>query len=192
MFFFMKNLRNEERERTNKKEFYEKHMTEIRCILEICPVGGGLNIFFQGGLAPVSAWNPPGKPYIYWSRARGWAQPCPLYSLYTTLNEIKRLEKAWEISKGGKKLTRTEKEVWEATKKKFKKNLNVQLCKKKGLWKKNLNKIFESKSERKTFIYKVAISVWLFVCHIIIHKRLDRFASNFDWGTRENHGNELS
>ena len=37
----MKNLRNEERERTNKKEFYEKHMTEIRCILEICPVGGG-------------------------------------------------------------------------------------------------------------------------------------------------------
>ena len=31
--------------------------------------------------------------------------------------------------------------------------------------------------------------VWLFV--IITQDPLDRFASNFDWGIRENHGNFL-
>ena len=36
------------------------------------------------------------------------------------------------------------------------------------------------------------LSVCLFVFLIIIHKPLDWFASNFDWGTRENHGNVLS
>ena len=28
----------------------------------------------------------------------------------------------------------------------------------------------------------------MFVCPIITHEPLDQFASNFDWGTRENHG----
>ena len=38
------------------------------------------------------------------------------------------------------------------------------------------------------YIYKVLISV----CPIITHESLNQFASNFDWGTRENHGNILS
>ena len=42
------------------------------------------------------------------------------------------------------------------------------------------------------FISKVVIFVFLFVCSIITHEPLDRFVSNFDWGTRENHGNVLS
>jgi len=42
------------------------------------------------------------------------------------------------------------------------------------------------------YIYKVVISVCLFVCPIITHEPLDRFASKFNWGTRENHGNALS
>ena len=37
-------------------------------------------------------------------------------------------------------------------------------------------------------IYIVIISVCLFVCPIITHEPLERFASNFDWGTRENPG----
>ena len=37
-------------------------------------------------------------------------------------------------------------------------------------------------------IYKVVISV----CLIITWEPLDRFASNFDWGTRETHGNVLA
>ena len=43
------------------------------------------------------------------------------------------------------------------------------------------------------FIYlrKVVISVRLFICHIITQEPLDRFASNFDWGTRKIHGNVL-
>jgi len=41
-------------------------------------------------------------------------------------------------------------------------------------------------------IYKVLISVYLFVFPIITQKPLDRFASNFDWGTRESHENVLS
>ena len=32
----------------------------------------------------------------------------------------------------------------------------------------------------------------LFVCPIITHELLNRFASNIDWGTWENHGNVLS
>ena len=32
----------------------------------------------------------------------------------------------------------------------------------------------------------------LFVCPIITHEPLNRFVSNLDWGTRENHGNVLS
>ena len=32
----------------------------------------------------------------------------------------------------------------------------------------------------------------LFVCPIITHELLDRFASNIDWETWENHGNVLS
>ena len=39
-------------------------------------------------------------------------------------------------------------------------------------------------------IYKVVISV-LFVCPIITHEPLKRFASNFDLGTQENSGNVL-
>ena len=42
------------------------------------------------------------------------------------------------------------------------------------------------------YIYKVVISVCLFVCLIKAQEPLDRFASNFDWGTRETHGNVLS
>ena len=38
------------------------------------------------------------------------------------------------------------------------------------------------------YIYKVVISV----CPIITREPLDGFASNFDWGTRETHGNVLS
>ena len=34
--------------------------------------------------------------------------------------------------------------------------------------------------------------VCLFVCLIITHEPLDQFVSNFDWGTRENHGNVLN
>ena len=37
------------------------------------------------------------------------------------------------------------------------------------------------------YIYKVVISVCLFVCHIITQEPLDRFASNFDRGTLYNH-----
>ena len=33
--------------------------------------------------------------------------------------------------------------------------------------------------------------VCLFVCPIITHETLDQFASSFDWGTKENHGNFL-
>ena len=36
--------------------------------------------------------------------------------------------------------------------------------------------------------YEVVISVCLFVCPIITQKPLDRFALNFDRGTRETHG----
>ena len=39
------------------------------------------------------------------------------------------------------------------------------------------------------YMYKVVISVCLFVCPIINQEPLDRFASNFDWGTRESHEN---
>ena len=46
------------------------------------------------------------------------------------------------------------------------------------------------------YIYKAVISVFLFaclfVCPIITQKPLDRFASNFDWGTRKTHGNVLN
>ena len=41
-------------------------------------------------------------------------------------------------------------------------------------------------------MYKVVISVSLFVCPIITQEPPDRFASNYDWGTRETHGNALS
>ena len=40
--------------------------------------------------------------------------------------------------------------------------------------------------------YKVVISVCRFVCPIIAHEPFARFVSNFDWGTREIHGNVLS
>ena len=40
-------------------------------------------------------------------------------------------------------------------------------------------------------IYKVVIFVCLIVCLIITQEPLDRFASNFDWGTRKTHGNVL-
>ena len=33
------------------------------------------------------------------------------------------------------------------------------------------------------YIYKVVISVCLFVCPIKTQETLDRFASNFNWGT---------
>ena len=36
------------------------------------------------------------------------------------------------------------------------------------------------------YIYKVLISVCLFVCQIITSELRDRFSSNFEWGTREN------
>ena len=42
------------------------------------------------------------------------------------------------------------------------------------------------------YLYKVVISVCLFVCPIITLEPLDRFGSNFDWGTRETNGNVLS
>ena len=38
-------------------------------------------------------------------------------------------------------------------------------------------------------MYEVEISVCMFICRIISHEPLNRFASNFDWRTRENHGN---
>jgi len=43
------------------------------------------------------------------------------------------------------------------------------------------------------YIYKVVISVFvcLFVCPIITEEPLNRFASNFNWRTRENHWNVL-
>ena len=41
-------------------------------------------------------------------------------------------------------------------------------------------------------IYKAVIPVCLFVRPIITQEPLDRFVSNFDWGTREAHGNVLS
>ena len=42
------------------------------------------------------------------------------------------------------------------------------------------------------YIHKVIISVCLFVCPYIMQEPLDRNASNFDWGPRENHENFLS
>ena len=42
------------------------------------------------------------------------------------------------------------------------------------------------------YIYKVVISVCLFVFPIITQEPLYRFASNFGWGTWENHGNVLA
>ena len=41
-------------------------------------------------------------------------------------------------------------------------------------------------------IYKVVISVCLFVHPIITQEPLNRFALNFDWGTREDHGDVFS
>ena len=41
------------------------------------------------------------------------------------------------------------------------------------------------------YVYKVIFDC-LFECPIISQQPLVRFASNFDWGTRENHGNVLS
>ena len=41
------------------------------------------------------------------------------------------------------------------------------------------------------YIYKVVISVCLFVFPIITHEPTHRFASNFDLGTRDNPGNVL-
>ena len=41
------------------------------------------------------------------------------------------------------------------------------------------------------YIYKVVISVCLFVCQIINHEHLDLFASIFERETWENHGNVL-
>ena len=40
-----------------------------------------------------------------------------------------------------------------------------------------------------SIIFKVVISVCLIVCPFITHEPLDRLASNFNWGTRENHEN---
>ena len=42
------------------------------------------------------------------------------------------------------------------------------------------------------YIYKVVNSVDMFVCLIITQEPLDRFASNYDWETREDHGNVLT
>jgi len=42
------------------------------------------------------------------------------------------------------------------------------------------------------YIFKVLISVCLFVCPIITLEPLYWYVSNFDWGTRENHRNVLS
>ena len=42
------------------------------------------------------------------------------------------------------------------------------------------------------YVYKVVISVWVFVCTIITQEHVDRFVPNFDLGTRETHGNILS
>ena len=46
------------------------------------------------------------------------------------------------------------------------------------------------------YVYMVIISVCLsaslFVFPIITQGPLNRFASNFDWGTRETHGNIIS
>jgi len=41
-------------------------------------------------------------------------------------------------------------------------------------------------------IYKAALSVYLFVCPIITQEPLDRFVSNFGWGTGGSQGNVLS
>ena len=46
--------------------------------------------------------------------------------------------------------------------------------------------------EPKIFIEKVEISDCLLFCPIITQEPLDRFASNFNWGTRETHRNVLS
>ena len=43
-----------------------------------------------------------------------------------------------------------------------------------------------------SILYKVVISICQFVCPIITQEPLDRFVSNFDWGTRENHGSDFS
>ena len=45
---------------------------------------------------------------------------------------------------------------------------------------------------RLIYIYKVVISVCLFVFPIITQEPLDRFASNFDWGTWESRRNVLA
>ena len=42
------------------------------------------------------------------------------------------------------------------------------------------------------YIFKVLISVCLFVCPIITLEPLYWYVSNFDWGSRENHRNVLS
>ena len=53
--------------------------------------------------------------------------------------------------------------------------------------------LFAEKMAGGTFyIYKVVISFCLFVCPIITQGLLGHFTSNFDWGTRETHGNVLS
>ena len=42
----------------------------------------------------------------------------------------------------------------------------------------------------RTFFIRLIHLAHIFI-PIITHKHMDRFASNFDWGTRENHGNVL-
>ena len=49
-----------------------------------------------------------------------------------------------------------------------------------------------TKQQIHIYIYKVVISVCLFVCSIITQEPLNRFASNFDWVTWESHRNVLS
>ena len=41
------------------------------------------------------------------------------------------------------------------------------------------------------YINKVGFSVCSFVCLIITQDPLERFASNFDWGTWKNHRNDI-
>ena len=43
-----------------------------------------------------------------------------------------------------------------------------------------------------TYIFSYNICLSFFVCPIITHEPRDRLASNFDWGTRENHHWDLS
>ena len=49
-----------------------------------------------------------------------------------------------------------------------------------------------NEKKRIIYIYKVIISVRLFVCPILTQEPLDRFAAHLDWGTRKIHGNALS